>query len=113
MSTATRLEHATEAEQPTTPGTETGTPATGVAVPGQAAPPRGEAYAVGRVDDVPFGEGRAFVAGGVHALTVDWLENGMPVDPVVISEQAYQLGMAVIAPQEVAHLPLRRPVEAE
>ena len=54
-----------------------------------------------------------FVAGGVHALTVDWLENGMPVDPVVISEQAYQLGMAVIAPQEVAHLPLRRPVEAE
>ena len=54
-----------------------------------------------------------FVAGGVHALTVDWLENGMPVDPVVISEQAYQLGMAVISPQEVAHLPLRRPVEAE
>jgi AcrR family transcriptional regulator len=47
-----------------------------------------------------------FVAGGVHALTVDWLENGMPVDPVTISEQAYQLGMAVIASQEVARLPL-------
>ena len=66
MSTATKSEHATEAEQPTTPGTERGTPATGVTVPGQAAPPRGEAYAVWRVGDVPFGEGRAFVAGGVQ-----------------------------------------------
>jgi nitrite reductase/ring-hydroxylating ferredoxin subunit len=55
-----------EAARPTTPGTETGTPATGVAVPGRAAPPRGEAYAVGRVEDVPLGEGRAFVAGGVQ-----------------------------------------------
>ena len=66
MSTATRLEHRAEAEQPTTPGTETGTPATGVTVPGQAAPVRGEAYAVGLVDEVPPGEGRAFVAGGVQ-----------------------------------------------
>ena len=66
MSTATKSEHSTEAELPTTPGTERGTPATGVTVPGPAAPPRGEAYAVGRVDDVPFGEGRAFVAGGVQ-----------------------------------------------
>jgi nitrite reductase (NADH) small subunit len=55
-----------EAARPTTPGTETGTPATGVAVPGSAAPPRGEADAVGRVEDVPLGEGRAFVAGGVQ-----------------------------------------------
>ena len=66
MSTATKLEHATEAALPTTAGTERGTPATGVAVPGQAAPFRGEAYAVGLVEDVPPGEGRAFVAGGVQ-----------------------------------------------
>ncbi len=66
MSTATELEHSTQAELPTTPGTEQGTPATGVAVPGQATPVRGEAYAVARVDDVPLGEGRAFVAGGVQ-----------------------------------------------
>jgi nitrite reductase/ring-hydroxylating ferredoxin subunit len=52
-----------EADQPTTPGTETGTPAGGVAVPGRAAPVHGQAYAVGRVDDIPLGEGRAFVAG--------------------------------------------------
>ena len=66
MSTATQLEHATEAAGPTTPGTDRGTPATGVAVPGQAAAVRGEAYAVGLVDEVPPGEGRAFVAGGVQ-----------------------------------------------
>jgi nitrite reductase (NADH) small subunit len=66
MSTATRLEHRAEPERPTTPGTETGTPATGVTVPGQAPPPRGEAYTVGLVDEVPPGEGRAFVAGGVQ-----------------------------------------------
>lgn len=54
-----------------------------------------------------------FVAGGVHALTVDWLESGMPVDPLEISERAYQLGMAVISAKDVAHLRLRRPVEAE
>ncbi len=53
-------------EAPTTPGTGTGTPATGVAVPGTAAPPAGRAYAVGRAEDVPLGEGRAFVAGGVQ-----------------------------------------------
>jgi nitrite reductase/ring-hydroxylating ferredoxin subunit len=64
--TITELEHATEAEQPTTPGTERGTPATGVAVPGQAPPLRGESHAVGLVDEVPPGEGRAFVAGGVQ-----------------------------------------------
>ena len=66
MSTATRLERRAEADRPTTPGTETGTSATGVAVPGQAPAPRGEAYAVGLVDEVPPGEGRAFVAGGVQ-----------------------------------------------
>jgi AcrR family transcriptional regulator len=54
-----------------------------------------------------------FVAGGVHALTVDWLENGMPVEPVVISERAYQLGMAVISAQDVPHLQLAEPAKAE
>jgi nitrite reductase/ring-hydroxylating ferredoxin subunit len=55
-----------EVERPTTPGTATGSPATEVTVPGQAAPGRGVAHVVGRVDDVPPGEGRAFVAGGVQ-----------------------------------------------
>ncbi len=55
-----------EAARPTTPGTETGTPATDVAVPGPAAPVRGTAHAVGRVEEVPPGEGRAFVAGDVQ-----------------------------------------------
>ena len=54
-----------EAARPTTPGTETGSPATDVRTPGPAPARRGEAYAVGRVDEVPPGEGRAFVAGGV------------------------------------------------
>ena len=54
-----------EATRPTTPGTETGSPATDVRAPGPAPARRGEAYAVGRVDEVPPGEGRAFVAGGV------------------------------------------------
>ncbi len=58
--------HLEVAEAPTTPGTELGSPATGVAVPGTAAPPAGRAYAVGRVEDVPPGEGRAFVAGDVQ-----------------------------------------------
>lgn len=49
-----------------------------------------------------------FVAGGVHALTVDWLERGMPVDPNVMSDQAYQLSMAVISAQNVPRLPLAR-----
>jgi nitrite reductase/ring-hydroxylating ferredoxin subunit len=55
-----------EAARPTTPGTDTGSPATEVATPGPAAPVEGRAYVVGRVDDVPFGEGRAFVAGGLQ-----------------------------------------------
>ena len=54
-----------------------------------------------------------FVAGGVHALTVDWLENDMPVEPVVISEQAYQLGMAVVTAQDVPHLALVQPSRGE
>ena len=66
MSTATQLEHVAEAARPTTPGTETGSPATDVRTPGTAAPVRGGAYGVGRVDEVPPGEGRAFVAGGVQ-----------------------------------------------
>jgi len=55
-----------EAARPTTPGTDVGSPAADVAVPGQAAPVQGRAYVVGRVEDVPLGEGRAFVAGGVQ-----------------------------------------------
>jgi nitrite reductase/ring-hydroxylating ferredoxin subunit len=55
-----------EAARPTTPGTAPGSPATGVRTPGTAAAPRGRAHAVGRVDEVPPGEGRAFVAGGVQ-----------------------------------------------
>ena len=58
--------HLEVAEAPTTPGTEPGSPATGVAVPGPAAPPAGRAHVVGRAGDVPPGEGRAFVAGGVQ-----------------------------------------------
>lgn len=54
-----------------------------------------------------------FVAGGVHALTVDWLEQGMPVEPVVISEQAYQLGMAVITAPNVPQLSLTAPARPE
>ena len=55
-----------EAARPTTPGTDPGSPATDVRTPGPAPALRGEAYAVGRVDEVPPGEGRAFVAGGVQ-----------------------------------------------
>ncbi len=55
-----------EAARPTTPGTGTGSPATGDRTPGPAPALRGEAYAVGRVEDVPPGEGRAFVAGGTQ-----------------------------------------------
>jgi nitrite reductase [NAD(P)H] small subunit len=55
-----------EAARPTTPGTEIGSPATEVTTPGPAAPVRGHEHVVGRVDDVPLGEGRAFVAGGVQ-----------------------------------------------
>lgn len=55
-----------EVARPTTPATDTGSPATEVRTPGPAARVRGEAYAVARVDDVPLGEGRAFVAGGVQ-----------------------------------------------
>ncbi len=51
---------------PTTPGTEVGSPATGVAGPGRAAPPAGRAHTVARVEDVPPGEGRAVVAGDVQ-----------------------------------------------
>ena len=54
-----------EAARPTTPGTDPGSPASEVRTPGPAPAPQGEAYAVGRVDEVPPGEGRAFVAGGV------------------------------------------------
>jgi nitrite reductase/ring-hydroxylating ferredoxin subunit len=55
-----------EAARPTTPGTAPGSPATEVRTPGPAPTLRGEAYAVGRVEEVPPGEGRAFVAGGVQ-----------------------------------------------
>ncbi|TYP84633.1 Rieske (2Fe-2S) protein [Blastococcus xanthinilyticus] len=55
-----------ETARPTTPGTELGTPATEVSTPGPAAPVRGKEHVVGRVADIPSGEGRAFVAGGVQ-----------------------------------------------
>jgi nitrite reductase (NADH) small subunit len=55
-----------EAARPTTPGTDPGSPATDVRTPGTAAPVRGGAHAVGRVEEVPPGEGRAFVAGGAQ-----------------------------------------------
>jgi nitrite reductase (NADH) small subunit len=55
-----------EATRPTTPGTDPGSPASEVRTPGPAPVLRGEVYAVGRVDEVPPGEGRAFVAGGVQ-----------------------------------------------
>ncbi|MGY1638813.1 Rieske (2Fe-2S) protein [Geodermatophilus sp. SYSU D00742] len=55
-----------EAARPTTPGTDTGSPATAVPGPAPAAAVRGVAYTVGRVTDVPLGEGRAFVAGDVQ-----------------------------------------------
>jgi nitrite reductase (NADH) small subunit len=50
---------------PTTAPAKTGTPATEV-VDGPAAGGPGMPHVVGRVDDVPLGEGRAFVAGGVQ-----------------------------------------------
>jgi nitrite reductase/ring-hydroxylating ferredoxin subunit len=52
-----------EAARPTTPGTDRGTPAADVAAPGTADGGSRGSYPVGRVEDVPLGEGRAFVAG--------------------------------------------------
>jgi AcrR family transcriptional regulator len=49
-----------------------------------------------------------WVAGGVHALTVEWLESGMPVSPEVLAEQAYALGMAAIGQVDPGPLPLSR-----
>ena len=54
-----------EAARPTTDGTDLGTPATQTG-PRTAAPGTGTPHVVGRTDDVPPGEGRAFVAGGVQ-----------------------------------------------
>lgn len=54
-----------EAARPTTPGTDLGTPATET-TPGTAGPGTGTPHVVGRIEDVPPGEGRAFVAGGVQ-----------------------------------------------
>lgn len=54
-----------EAARPTTPGTEVGTPATDVPATTVAAGP-GVEHAVGTLDEIPMGEGRAFVAGGVQ-----------------------------------------------
>ncbi|SDF83955.1 nitrite reductase (NADH) small subunit [Blastococcus aurantiacus] len=54
-----------EAARPTTPGTAVGTPATEVPADTVAAGP-GVQHAVGRLDEIPMGEGRAFVAGGVQ-----------------------------------------------
>ena len=54
-----------ETSRPTTPGTELGTPATDVPANTVAAGP-GVEHAVGRLDEIPMGEGRAYVAGGVQ-----------------------------------------------
>ncbi|WP_299957580.1 Rieske (2Fe-2S) protein [uncultured Modestobacter sp.] len=58
--------HSDAPQAPTTPGTETGTPAAGTTAPGTVEAPSGTAHVVGRVDDVPLGEGRAFVAGNTQ-----------------------------------------------
>jgi nitrite reductase/ring-hydroxylating ferredoxin subunit len=70
-----------EAARPTTPGTDLGSPATGVRTPGPAAPPRGRAHAVGRVDEVPPGEGRAFVAGGVQVAVFRLRDGSLHATP--------------------------------
>ncbi|MCZ2850978.1 Rieske (2Fe-2S) protein [Modestobacter sp. VKM Ac-2978] len=57
--------HSDAPEAPTTAPAKAGTPATEVA-DGAAAGGAGVPHVVGRVDDVPPGEGRAFVAGGVQ-----------------------------------------------
>jgi nitrite reductase/ring-hydroxylating ferredoxin subunit len=58
-----------ETARPTTPvtelGTELGTPATDVPANTAAAGP-GVEHVVGRLDEIPMGEGRAYVAGGVQ-----------------------------------------------
>ena len=54
-----------DVESPTTTPAKAGTPATGVS-DGTAAAPTGTPHVVGRVEEVPPGEGRAFVAGGVQ-----------------------------------------------
>jgi nitrite reductase (NADH) small subunit len=54
-----------DVESPTTAPARAGTPATEV-VDGTATGGLGTPHVVGRVEDVPLGEGRAFVAGGVQ-----------------------------------------------
>ena len=61
-------------DAPTSPPAETGTPAAGVADGAAPAGP-GIPYAVGRADEVPPGEGRAFVAGDAQ-VAVFRLRNG-------------------------------------
>jgi nitrite reductase/ring-hydroxylating ferredoxin subunit len=51
--------------RPSTPGTDRGTPATDTA-PRTAAAGPGTEHVVGRVAEIPMGEGRAFVAGGAQ-----------------------------------------------
>ncbi|WP_206330789.1 Rieske (2Fe-2S) protein [Modestobacter sp. KNN46-3] len=57
--------HSDAPDAPTTAPPKTGTPATEVA-DGAAVGGSGVPHVVGRVDDVPPGEGRAFVAGGTQ-----------------------------------------------
>lgn len=54
-----------ETARPTTPGTELGTPATEVRENTVAAGP-GVEHVVGRLEEIPPGEGRAYVVGGVQ-----------------------------------------------
>ncbi|MGY2128252.1 Rieske (2Fe-2S) protein [Blastococcus sp. SYSU DS0617] len=62
---AARADHTRAPAAPTTPGTELGTPATGIPENTVAAGP-GLDHVVGRLDEIPMGEGRAYVAGGVQ-----------------------------------------------
>lgn len=51
-----------------------------------------------------------FAAGGVHALTLNWLTSGMPQSPEEIGNRAFRLGMAVVRQIDTEDLPVRLPV---
>ncbi len=51
-----------------------------------------------------------FAAGGVHALTVNWLVAGMPQTPEEIGNKAFRIGMAVVRQIDIEDLPVRLPV---
>lgn len=51
-----------------------------------------------------------FAAGGVHALTVNWLVAGMPQTPEEIGNKAFRLGMAVVRQIDTEDLPIHQSV---